>query len=742
MLWSPGSKEKGAEGSGSAPLDIGGTGEDLPALAKKFKERFGEEVASDEGDDAMVVSGDALDTPVRKRGLNGGAGPRTPVEEVAQSMSPAKLAAEIQKARARAREQRFGGRGAGGSKPTAAPRGAPAARIPLDFAASGQKKNGAVSASSASSLPQEVPGRKGSVGAAAAAAAAAAARKAPRLAQTTSAGGPSASTASVSATAVTKPDGPASRVTPTAGSPFTASNRASVRRTAAPGPSTGSAAAPVVVRADTGEVDTSAASKTGRAAAAAAPEAIPMDEPPAATTSAAAPKRPAPDGGDVVVIEPPAKKVAQLPAKTSPPPPSRLAGAGAAGGKVHTLRLRLRTEAAAEAKQPGRVVPPGTGGAGSNGGGVEECKGFDPPNPRPDGGVEECKGFDPPNLPPASKSRQQNASPAASPAITMESAAPTTPSGTSPAVAVSTPAPAGVGAGGTAPNSAAKPSSTGADVAVAPSTSALAREGSWGPSFGILGTTEARPVPATPAPSPVTRVAPPNPWILSPEAPTFARNQGRPLAPSFRKPSPAAGGGNGGGARTAAGNATGGSAGRAAASEGNDAAAIGRPVIPGGGGNSARGGLGGRRTSSESKAPTGGSPRQTSTPTLGRALPVGRVTGGKDGGLAVQPQASNGVNPGLSFDATLDARQGVAGASPPSAAAEARAESVAAGGVAAAAAEASAAGAEEEVAAPEGQLVLGVHLSGSAAQLLARLKREREESLDHERKLTQALLDC
>lgn len=749
MLWSPGSKGKGAEGGGSASLDggsgsnSGGNGEDLSALAKKFKERYGEEVASDDGDDAMVVGGDALDTPVRKRGLNGGASPRTPAEEVAQSMSPAKLAAEIQKARARAREQRFGGGGGGGGKPVAAPRGAPAARIPLDHAASvGQKRNGAGSAASASSLPQEVPGGKGSVPAAVAAAAA---RKAPRLANTTGGGGPSASTSSTSATAVAGSGGPAPRVTPATVSPLTTTSRASVRRTAAPASSTGSAKAPVVVRADTGEVDTSAASKAERTAAVTAPEAIPMDEAHAAsTTSAPAPKRPAPDGGDVVVIEPPSKKIMPPPSKASPPPSSsRPAGVG--GGKVHTLRLRLRTEAAAEAKQPERVVPPETDVAGSGGGGMEEFKGFDPPNPRPDGGVEECKGFDPPNLPPASKPRQQNAPPAASPPTTAESATSTTPSGTSTAAPVATPAPA-AGGGATAPNSAAKRSSTGADGAAAPSSSALAREGSWGPSFGIFGatadrSTETRPVPATPAPSPVAGAPPPNPWILSPEAPTFARNQGRPLAPSFRKPSPAAGGGSGGasgGARTAAGNGEVGSAGRAAASERDDAAAVTRPATPGGGSNSSsRGGLVGRGTSPASKAPAGGSPRQTSTPTPSAALAVGG--GAQDkvaAGPAVQAQAGNSAVPGSNPDAPRVARQGAAGVSPPAAAAAgARAGSAAAGGVAAAA------GAEEEAAAPGGQLLLGVHLSGSAGQLLARLARERVESRDYERKLTLALLD-
>lgn len=67
----------------------------------------------------------------------------------------------------------------------------------------------------------------------------------------------------------------------------------------------------------------------------------------------------------------------------------------------------------------------------------------------------------------------------------------------------------------------------------------------------------------------------------------------------------------------------------------------------------------------------------------------------------------------------------------------------AAGDVATGAAGAAAAGdgGTAEADAVGGQVVLGVHLSGTAGQLLARLKREREESMDYERKLTQALLD-
>ncbi|CAN0482012.1 unnamed protein product, partial [Ectocarpus sp. 12 AP-2014] len=44
-------------------------------------------------------------------------------------------------------------------------------------------------------------------------------------------------------------------------------------------------------------------------------------------------------------------------------------------------------------------------------------------------------------------------------------------------------------------------------------------------------------------------------------------------------------------------------------------------------------------------------------------------------------------------------------------------------------------------AASEGVVVLGVRMGGKAGELLERLKREREESLDFERKLTQALMD-
>lgn len=112
------------------------------------------------------------------------------------------------------------------------------------------------------------------------------------------------------------------------------------------------------------------------------------------------------------------------------------------------------------------------------------------------------------------------------------------------------------------------------------------------------------------------------------------------------------------------------------------------------------------------------------------------MRGGKAAGHVVQAQASSSTIPGSSSDAPPVTQRGAAGGSAPAAAAAAGAGSVAAGGVVAAAA-----GSEREAVAPEGHVIFGVHVSGSAGQLLARLMRERDESLDHERKLTQALLD-
>ncbi|CAN0147501.1 unnamed protein product [Scytosiphon promiscuus] len=720
---------------------------------------------------------DDLEPRGRKRGPGGGgrSASRRPVEEAARSMTPAQLAAEVQKARARAREARFGGGGGGGGgtssssstplssapqprslpigKPAAASSGEPSgAAAPLkrplvDVAKiSDPSRPHFVAPASPSPPPQQqqqqpLPGSKGAFPAA---------RAKVATVRKEASGSSSSST-------------PPRAVSPVATASATSvpiSAAAGRAAAAAPG---SSAAAPILVRPDPEEVDTSAPSKTERAAgprAGTAAEAIPVDETPT-DTSAAAPKRPAPTGGDVVVIEPPAKKLLSPPPRTagsSPPPsssPRPPAAVPVAGGKTLTLRLRLRTDfAAAEAKQPASTAAPAAASVGEDGaGGVEECKGFKPPNPPPDAGVEECKGFDPPNLSasPAPRLRDSATSPSPtvlSGAASAEGAMPQTavtpqPKPSVPSTTISL-GPRNVVAA--AASSAPPPPPTTTTTAAAASrlrttadggtpvdASASASAGSWGPSFGIAGASSpagrTRSVPATPAPSPTAVRPKKNPWILSSEAPTFARNRGRPLAQSFPTPAPAA---------RKSGS---GSSGSGSSSSVIDTAARKNPGTPGLGTFSGGGGGGGGGAHGVDGGGSGSG-------TTGTAKALG---GGADvGDLALQAQAlppssaSAGSNlpPPSATQTGRVLRQEVAVDSATAAALAA----VTGAGIGAARARAHAAegveaGAGAPADAPSGQLVLGVQLGGRAGELLERLRREREESLDFERKLTQALLD-
>ncbi|CAN0333120.1 unnamed protein product [Pylaiella littoralis] len=764
VLWNSAGKGKGTAGNGggsSQSLDGGvissgrissssGDAQDLSALAKKFKERFGEEVASDDEDDETTqISDNVFETPGRKRRFSIDARPKTPVEEVAQSMSPAKLAAEVQKARARAREERFGG--SVGSSLTTKP--SPAARpltravsigkaaatapretpppartptIPLAYAATRQqhqqcshenKKVTGVVTASASSPPQEAAavaagGEKGIL---------------------PSAAGPKAFPLAGTASTDDKVSPKLGAVAPlTITSGASAQISAHPRSTISPSPP---AASPVFVRPDPQEVDMNALGKSERrspdvAKAATTGEAMPVDKPPPPTiTSGAAPKRPAPDGMDAVAAEPPAKKVLASPKtpslRSSSLSPSQRQAAGATGGTFHTLRLRLRTDLVADPKQPAQMGPPATGGGAGAGGssGVEERTGPQPPNPAPDAGVEECKGFDPPNLPPTSTSQhRQDATPAPS-------------SDTSTGVAS---APAGAS---TRDSPGAVSRSSVAGDGGTPTSSTFPREGSWGPSFGIVRvagerTTASPLVPATPAPSPVVSASKArNPWILSPDTPTFARNQGRPLAQCFPQPTTPTGGSSNGDEEK------GRSAGRTAGGGGYAVAVVPSVVARSGNGGSGGDGVrrelgesGGDRTPAASKAPASSSPRRASPPTTGVSEPRGsNVT---DRGIQPQARLPSSTRAASNAQTLSVTQQGTAagGAAPVAGTAS---EGV--GAAAAAAAESASTRVEGGTGAA--QVLLGVHMSGRAGQLLDRLKREREESLDFERKLTQALLD-
>lgn len=764
VLWNSAGKGKGTADNGGVTnrgriSSISGDTQDLSALAKKFKERFGEEVASDDEDGETTQSSNSVfETPGRKRRFSGGAGPKSPVEEAAQSMSPAKLAAEVQKARARAREERFGGGGGSslttktspsarssrsvpiGQPAAPAPRGTPpparVSRIPPDHAATGQQqqqqgshkkeKSTGFVAASASSPPQEgAAAEKGILPAAGA-------PKGRPLGEVAGTG--DAVSASMKPRAVSPTSGARAR--------FSAPPRSTTTTTHSSAP-----ASSVVVRPDTEEVAKSTPGKTGRwspavVKAATTGETIPVDESPSPTvTSGAAPKRPAPDGGDGVVVEPPAKKVlasskTQASPPSSPPlpqPPSQRQAAGATGGKIHTLRLRLRADLVTEPKQPAQMGPRATSGRAGVGGssGVDECKGFEAPDPAPDAGVEECKGFDPPNLPLSTTSQhQQNAAPAPSPsASTKVTSAP--PGGSTIA----------------SPDAVSRLSIAGDEGT--PTSSTFAREGSWGPSFGIAGAGEERAiatpvVPATPARSPNVSVSKaPNPWILSAETPTFARNQGRPLAQSFPQPTTLTGRNSNSNSGTSDGENKRGSAGRAAGERTCTVAVV--PSVAassGSGGGSAGvrtrfGEPGSGITPAASNAPTVSSQRHSSSPTPG----VGGARGSNVTDRVVEPRARllSATSAGSNSQPLSVTQQGAAAGG---AAAVAVTAEGGVGAATAAVAGGTATGVARGAGAPAGgQVVLGVHMSGRAGQLLDRLKREREESLDFERKLTQALLD-
>ncbi|CAM9247856.1 unnamed protein product [Ectocarpus sp. 13 AM-2016] len=765
VLWSPG-KGKGPEDRASLDTGGGRNGDvqNLSILANEFKERYGEEVdAPDDDGGGMTTGSNVFETPKRKGRLSGGAKPRTPVEEVVKSMSPARLAAEAQKARARAREKRFGGGGGGGgssSKPPSSPapparpfpvgkppdtlRGAPPAaavsKVPMNRAAGVQgDKNGkgtSAAVTTASSQAQQPQGGKGILRTAA-----------PK--GSTPANGPGRSSGGSAPTVVSTVAAPKG-----ANLPVSATSAA--------------AAVPALVTPDAEEVDASAASKTGSRAAATTvqAEAIPMDEPPAAaTTSAAAPKRPAAEGGDVGAAEPPVKKALTLPSPQSPP---------ATGGKIHTLRLRLRTDLEADSKQPAPAAPSPAAAAG---GGAGERQGFEPPTSPADGGVEECKGFDPPNLPrkaatvsSAGSKPSPVAAPStgfkkpsvasvgtaasAAPAVAPVPAAPATTITAAPAPALLAPAPSAPAplATATTPIAVASRLSVPAEGS-SPNNLALTRKGSWGPSFGIPSAPAGTP-PPTPAPSPdVAAANKTNPWILSPESPTFGRNRGRPLAQAFPKPSQPTRGSSSSSSissrsRSAAGAA--GAAGLASATRSAGEAASVQPDTRSSSGGCGDGGIREGRALGDNGTPAT-SRLASSTPC--RASPQGGTRGANmanSSSRLTHPLTGAGASTGTNAQSPPSNRPSGEllpldrAAERPAAAWQAGGGSAAcspAGSTLDAAAE-TAAGTDAGAApASGGVVVLGVRMGGKAGELLERLKREREESLDFERKLTQALMD-
>ena len=659
-------------------------------------------------------------------------------------MSPSKLAAEMQKARARAREERFG-TGSSASRPSALVRRKPSIgklsvqqALPSAQAHAGNANERAADDGNRGSVnrvsPTPSPPPEASV-------------LSPKVP-------PPAKTAGVAAVTVVSASSSASGVGTVAGATRTTEanglHRQSLASPAArasddlpsvaltPPTPTSSAPAPlpIVTPVDIGEDGQSPPGASGRFVTV-VNEVSPVDT----AAKMSPPKKPAPARGDVVIIEPPAKT-----AGASSPAPAQ-----GDTSKVHTLRLRLRTD-----------LP---GGEQTPFGGVEESKTFEPPSSPVDGGVEECKGFDPPNLPPTPQKQQpqQKRQPSSSPSTTV------VPLPTVGLSAQGKPPQPPLASAVSNPEAGRKPSPSPA-AATSPSISrskssdevaeavVLSRERSWGPSFGIAVTTEtAAPAVAAAAPAALPKpVVDPrkNPWVLSPDAPTFAKNRGRPLARSFSQPNSNTDAVNGGvgkddnlGLGRDHGTARGpGVAGSAVGSSG------------GGDGGRGEGGASGhdrRRASRPADTPLVARPPPTvaagaaATPAAvgagAAATPVVVVVGGGGGAataataaaaaaVCVKAENESGVQRVAqtvlaSSEPNLRATGGEGGVS----------------GCAATRAEggrgpASVAEGPTPDARPE-ESVLGVRVGRRAGELLERLRREREESLDFERKLTQALLD-
>lgn len=685
VLWSPtrGANDSGGSSSigdggvnGDGPNGHGGGGRSLSSLASSFKARYGEDLGLEDDeveDNGNMDNAGAQQPPARrKRSLSGSIA--TAVEETARAMSPGRLAGETQRARARARQERFGG----GSKASMVPAkssslGKLAAKAPLPPSRTPSRISPESTRGPSIDAGGRGTGAENETGKAPAVPMSSLPRVAP-LPVTVVSDIVTPSVPSASAT-VPAPVTNTSRVAeqggplgPSVVSPMVpAITGLTVSPPGSASPTT--AALPIVTATDTEEEDTSV---LGPMRTPATVESNSSDETP---TTGATPKRRAPEDGDVVVIEPPAKKMLGSTTQQGAPPPE----------KVHTLRLRLRTERKFDS-------------------GVEESKGFDHPNPREDNGVEECKGFDPPNLP------RPPPLPQCPPSPSVPAAAVSPPESTVQATDSQPPA-ASAGDEETSALAATVVSLSNEAAEAAP-TETLVRQNSWGPSFGIPGQADSAPVAVAPA-----AAAPSNPWILSPNAPTFARNQGRPLAHSFLTPAANAAGGV---------NET-----RASGSDNDNAAVVNVP------------------------RPTVAISRVSNGRDVFRAIAAGNGGNQGGGGVAIRPEgaASPGLLDGTRSTSTgaLDARaeQGLDSAAPsslPSSNGQAgvlRRDSLLATEVGVGGGNTGAGMAETAAAANDcaDEAVVEVSVGKRAGELLERLKREREESKAFERKLTQALLD-
>lgn len=739
VLWSSAGKEVvGKDGSGSSGSSRIGGGDaknsapqNLSSLAGSFRERFGEDVIELDTDGDAENSGDA--GGIRKSSFEGGAA-STAAEEMARSMSPAKLAAEVQRARARAREERFGGCGFNSSS-SPAPSSSPAKKLAA--------VEGAAELSSETTAKARVPGVVFGTGGREEPDIGEVARKRKMnpvpippqpLIKLSAASAAKATTGAVAVNAASALGGDvAPRVTTQARglvvgvdviSPLTTrSERPPSSLSPTPTSSTPASALALVAAVDGDGYSAARAPPRGPTERTGVPavEAMSVDETASTSAAALAASNPESQAQEREVALPPKK------ARTSPPPLSLEEGAGTvaglAPGKVHTLRLRSRADVVAvdgASPKPSRVFD----------GGVEESKGFEPPNlpPTNKSNVETGKEFGPQNQPAPLTAAHQERSPRS---LAVE-----------PDAAVDVPVDL------TSDPSASQPLSQVA-VAVdtmktaappAPRSAPLVRptSKSWGPSFGISsggGGEEAQRTPPAVAAllPPAASPAASNPWMLSSSAPTFAKNIGRPLARSFSRPTS--------GSSTSGSSATGRSASGIGESGGVSSQRVrkgtdgGRPAVASGGRHSGDdcGGGGGGRDESCVRASSAAEPRAESGLASRRREQRQQETAATvDAGAA--PLLAGQVKIFRRREGAMDVGEG-----DQNAAADAITGAVALGvaALSGAVGESTALVAEDS----QEEAVRELRVGGGLAELLARLKREREESIDFERKLTQALLD-
>lgn len=455
VLWSPANGTKEESGAGS---------QDLSTLANSFKQGYGKDLTvcdngeANEGGKSQSARAQHSASR-RKRSLNSGGGGLSAAEEMARSMSPARLAVEVQKARERARQVRFGG----GVKPLVAAAGAssiaklspPQTGFPTDLRSQPNGTSGGEKYVVANQLSERCKDSPHLTVSAQTKNQSQESCGAPLIDPTTTSKAVSDDAGSHTglsvAVAPTKLDGLASDPSkPCELTPI-------VPPIEAVGEKTDVAKGGALASAGNGVIETSALTT----------KVTHVTKTPSKT---ALPKRDA--AGENVIIKPTLKKLPMSPVR------------------VLTLLLRLRSDVETADVSESKLD-----------GGVEESKGFDPPNSYQDNGVEECKGFDPPNLPPT---------PATKPS----------------------PGPGGAIAGLSASKDTPQTRKTPSPVEVTTSSSiiplergqalSLVGQSTWGPSFGISqGSATANAL--------VTA----NPWIISPDLSALAKNQGRPLARSF-----------------------------------------------------------------------------------------------------------------------------------------------------------------------------------------------------------------